>query len=112
VATDSVIEIVDKAIQMIRSRFRNGFQYKKAGVILYGISMKNAVQYNLFDTIDRSRQNKLTTALDSINSQYGKGTIKLAVEGDFANSNAVKSEHRSPRYSTKWDEIPQINCKK
>jgi DNA polymerase V len=66
--------------------------------------------HSLFeDTEAIEREHKITSALDAINSTFGKGTIKLAVQG----SGKIKtsSESQSPHYTTLWSDIPNVTVK-
>ena len=66
--------------------------------------------HSLFeDTSALDREHKLTSALDAINGTFGKGTLKLAVQG----SGHIKSssERQSPHYTTLWSDIPTVTVK-
>ena len=47
--------------------------------------------------------------VDMVNSTFGKGTIRLAVQGSGKIKNAKQMQ--SPRYTTRWDEIPTVTIK-
>ena len=55
------------------------------------------------------RERKITLALDSINATFGKGTIKLAVQGSGKIKSA--SDNQSPHYTTKWSDLPKVSVK-
>ena len=66
--------------------------------------------HSLFeDRESLEREHRLTTVLDTINSTFGKGTIKLAVQG----SGKIKSlrDNQSPHYTTLWSDIPTVTVK-
>ena len=54
VPTNDLQELVSTAVRALRMDFRKegGYQYKKAGVIVWNIVPDSAIQTNLFDTID------------------------------------------------------------
>lgn len=105
VATYSQQEIVSTAENLLRSAWKNNsFSYKKAGVILSDICPDNAIEGNLFDTIDRSRQAELQQAIDKINAMHGHNCVRMAVQGHDKRWK-LKTEHISKRYTTNWDEI-------
>jgi DNA polymerase V len=86
---------------------KEGYGYKKAGVVATKIIRCEEVIHSLFeDTQAIEKEQKLTSALDAINGALGKGTIKLAVQGSgnikTANSN------QSPHYTTLWSDIPKV----
>ncbi len=104
--TDSTLEIVAAASAKLQMLFRDGYGYKKAGVVLYGISDNNGVQSSLFDTIDRTKHANLMSAIDRINSEMGRSTIKMATEGD--GKLPTTTANQSPNYSTQWDDLLTI----
>ncbi|MSQ89178.1 MAG: DUF4113 domain-containing protein [Betaproteobacteria bacterium] len=44
--------------------------------------------------------------MDRINSAMGRDTLKSAATG--MNHRWVTTDHRSPRYTTSWDELPVV----
>ncbi len=107
IPTDSTLEIVGAASSKLQALFRKGYGYKKAGVVLYGISDRSGVQSSMFDTIDRAKHSKLMSVVDRLNSEMGRETIKMATGGD--GSLPTSSANQSPCYSTKWEDILMIN---
>ena len=66
--------------------------------------------HSLFeDTSVAEREQRLTSALDAINGTFGRGAVKLAVQG----SGRIKSssERQSPHYTTLWSDIPKVSVK-
>ena len=108
VPTDDTLEIVHYALTGLRSIFRTGYQYKKAGVIITEITYN--VQHNLFDTVDRDKRDRLMNAIDSINGKHGH-SVKLAVQGQGTGWK-LKQEQLSKHYTTDLGEIIEIHCKK
>ena len=110
--SQDTIAIIRAADQVLTAIFKAGYEYKKAGVIVGGISSATvtASPLSLFPdeeaelTIDR--QQKLMQVMDKINRQYGNGTIHTAAE----NSEAWKPQQtrRSPHYTTAWGEIMEV----
>jgi DNA polymerase V len=103
-------KIVADAVRITQRIFKSGYGYKKAGVIATKIIPAGEVMHSLFeDTAATEREHKITSALDSINSTFGKGTIKLAVQGSGKIKTA--SDNQSPHYTTKWSDIPKVSVK-
>lgn len=102
-ATDSTLEIVKAATDALKRIYRNGYGYKKSGVRLSRITPSSAVQGTLFDTVDRPKHKKLMAAIDRINNQIGRESVKLVSQGTITGH--TNREHLSPRYTTRWDEI-------
>ena len=102
--------IISRAVQAAQELFKNGYGYKKAGVIATRIMDQDEVTPSLFeDTEAIEKEHKITSALDAINTAFGEGTIKLAVQG----SGRIKSTNqmRSPQYTTNWNDIPKVSVK-
>lgn len=105
-ATNSSITISKYAIKALEQIFIEGFAYKKAGVIVSKISPEPFRQFNLFENED-PRHGELMKALDKINKALPNPIVKLASQ-DFGRREKMKQEKLSPRYTTKWDEILEI----
>jgi len=80
-ATSDSIEIVQHANQALREIFREGYEYKKAGVILTHIVSENNYIHDLFDPRDREKQKRISQTIDLINQKNGTNCIKLAAQG-------------------------------
>ncbi len=82
-----------------------GLSYKKAGVRLAGLAPDDATQLKLFGNraADPKRE-AVWRAVDGINAEWGTGTVRFAAEG-VDRSWRPKSERRSPRYTTSWEEL-------
>lgn len=110
VATNSTLEITRYALKGLRSIYRKGFYYKKAGVILMDIISRNAVQGNFFYTLDYEKHNKAMMVMDAMNSRYGKITLKTAAQGN-ERPWKLRQEKLSPCYTTRWDQLLSIKCR-
>ena len=102
--------IVSKAVAAAKELYRGGYGYKKAGVVATRLMPESDFVHSLFeDTSALDREHKLTSALDAINGTFGKGTVKLAIQG----SGHIKSssERQSPHYTTLWSDIPTVTVK-
>ena len=102
VATSDLREIVSAATRCLKDIYREGYGYKKAGVILSDIS-HGSVQAHLFDNVDREKQKRLLEAIDHVRQKNGSGALKVAAQESYMKS--LNSEFRSPNYSTRLDEI-------
>lgn len=81
-------------------------QYKKCGVMLMELTVKAQRQETLFDDVAaRDRAAKTMAVMDSINRVWGRGTLCSGAAGGSKRW-AMRSENRSPRYTTQWDELP------
>ena len=108
--TSDVRAIVSKAVGATKALFKEGYGYKKAGVIASKIVSDKCIMHSLFEDAETTeREHKITSVLDTINKTFGKGTIKLAVQG----SGNIKSssDNQSPHYTTLWTDIPKVTVK-
>ena len=55
----------------------------------------------------RSRSAELMNALDKINTTMGRGTVRLA-RVPVSSSWAMKQQLKSPGYTCRWGELPQV----
>jgi DNA polymerase V len=106
--TDNTLTLTAAALAGLEVMYRSGYRYKKAGVMLTLLSDKKGRQMSIFDDVaGAQRSTKLMHALDMINRDYGHGTVRSGVSG-FAQRWAMRNENRSPRYTTRWDELPIV----
>jgi DNA polymerase V len=107
--TDNTLTLTAAALAGLEVIYRSGYRYKKAGVMLTLLSDKQARQMSIFDhAAVTQRSTKLMTALDMINRDYGHGTVRSGASG-FTQRWAMRNENRSPRYTTRWDELPIVS---
>ena len=105
VPTNDMQEIVSKAVNALRKAWKTGsYYYKKAGVIACNIIEDNAIQGNLFDTVDRDKQSTLSKVVDEINMRNGRDTVRMAIQG-YGNNWHIKNEYISKQYTTNIKDI-------
>ena len=107
VPTSDTLEIVHYTLSGLRNIFIEGYQYKKAGVIITEIT--STAQLGLFDSIDRDKRERLMAAIDKINGDHSQH-VKLAVQG-AGREWKLKQEQLSQHYTTDMNEIINIQCK-
>ncbi|MDA9262147.1 Y-family DNA polymerase [bacterium] len=106
--SSSTIKLTKLALRGLRKIYRPGYRYKKVGVFLFNLVPDNKVQFNLFDFKEKIECDALTKAIDKLNNKYGKNKVKVATVGNREKQWALIKEHRSPRYTTQWDELLTI----
>ena len=104
--TDSTIEIVRTAREALSEIYVRGVGYKKAGVIAMDIIPRAALHVSMFSAEDNERHHRLMNAIDAINKSVGKSAVTVASVGN--SEIRTRSDYRSPRYTTSWNEIPVI----
>ena len=116
-------KLVAAACEAARSMFRPGFNYAKAGVMLMDLQDAAAVgdqgELDLFSgqepdaTIEPDRP-ALMQAMDTLNRRFGRGAVRIGstttmkASDTGAASWAVRQDRRTPRYTTRWDEMPAV----
>lgn len=117
--TNATTTIVKAAHGVLDDIFKQGYRYKKAGVIVMGIAPTSPIQLNLFD-INAERFEKLKSldkVIDRINKVNGTETVILAAQqyrqrdgqgkaDVFAN--AIKHDFRSKNPTTRWSDIIRL----
>jgi DNA polymerase V len=107
-ATNSSIILSEYATKAFKLIFKEGYHYKKAGVIVMDFIPENNVQSTLFET-PNPKHAKLMQAFDSINKTIGRQKLKLASQS-LDRTWKMRQEKISKRYTTRLDEIITINA--
>mgnify|MGYP000957851462 CR=1 FL=1 len=107
-STSSSIEISNYAIAALKQIYREGFAYKKAGVVLQDFTSSSCVQQKLFDNRNE-KHIPLMKAVDKINTTYGQQKIRLASQ-DTQRVWKMKQEKLSPRYTTSLDDVIEVKA--
>ncbi len=105
--TNSSIEIANFASQALKHIFKQGYAYKKAGVIVQDLTPEEIIQMTLFENRNE-RHIPLMKAIDKMNLQFGNQKIRLASQ-DLTRVWKMKQERLSPHYTTKLSDIITIN---
>lgn len=104
--SDDTRVLTTAALHGLRRIFRDGYAYKKCGVMLMEIHGQQHRQHTLFDDpLARTRSAGVMRALDAVNLVWGRGTLRTAAAG-VTQRWAMRAENRSPRYTTHWGELP------
>lgn len=100
--------IAQSAIHGLRSIFRPGFNYAKAGVMLLDLQAGQVEQTELALDVPREDRGALMAAMDRINMRYGRGTLQLASAGTAGDGRrfAMRQQHRTQDYMTSWSQLP------
>ena len=102
-STNSSIEISKFAVKLLNKIYSKNKSYKKAGIILMGLSPQSSHQFSLFDqNIDK--QKKLMRSIDNIDNKYGLYKVRLASQ-DQKRIWKMKRQKLSRNYTTEIDEV-------
>jgi len=114
--SSSTITIVKAANEVLQKLYRQGYHYKKAGVIVMGIGPNSPIQQDLFDINAEQfeKMKRLDAVIDRINKVNGTETIVLGSQQytqkngkGKANvfANAIKHDFKSKNPTTRWSDI-------
>ncbi|CAX23500.1 protein of unknown function [Methylorubrum extorquens DM4] len=108
-ATNDTLVLAKAALSGVRRVWKDGYRYSKAGIITTDLMPFEASQRALIGGLDRERSRPLMDALDDCNRRHGRGSVVLASSGwAKARSWSTKFDMRSPRYTTRIDELPTV----
>jgi len=105
-STNSNMIISKYAIKGLKSIFKKGLNYKKAGTVVMGLDSSNNYQLNLFEN-ENPKHKYLMKTIDFIQKKEGQSKIKLASQ-DLRKRWKMKQEKLSPNYTCKLDEIIKV----
>ena len=117
--SSSTITITQAASDILKSIYRQGYQYKKAGVIVMNIGPDSPIQQDLFDINAEQFQKmkRLDEVIDRINRMHGSETIVLGSQQYTRKdgkgkadvfANAIKHDFRSKNPTTRWSDIIKL----
>ena len=102
-STNSSIEISKFAVKLLNKIYSKNKSYKKAGIILMGLSPQSSHQFSLFDQ-NMDKQKKLMRSIDNIDNKYGLYKVRLASQ-DQKRIWKMKRQKLSRNYTTEIDEV-------
>jgi DNA polymerase V len=117
--SSSTVTIVKAANKVLQNLYRQGYHYKKAGVIVMGIGPNSPIQQDLFDTKAEQfeKMKRLDAVIDRMNKVNGTETIVLGSQQytqkdgkGKANvfANAIKHDFKSKNPTTRWSDIIKL----
>ena len=108
-------DITRAALIAFEDIWRPGLHFKSAGVMMLGLIRVENIQGQLFfppDSLAESRKERLMSAFDKINASAGN-TIRMGSVGIQERAKYgvyTVQNHRSPRYTTCWAELPIVQA--
>lgn len=104
--TNSSIELSKFAVQALKYIYKQGYGYKKAGVIVQDFTQADCLQQSLFEN-SNEKHVPLMKAIDELNMRFGQQKIRLASQ-DTKRVWKMKQEKLSPCYTTNLNDIIKI----
>ncbi len=106
IPTNDTTELIKAALASIDKLYRPNCLFKKCGVVLTTLVPEAQAQKGLFDNAQRQKSARLMRTIDVINTTTGS-SIRWAVEG-LLQPWQVKFRRRSKRFTTRFDELPEV----
>lgn len=103
----SEIELLRYATQALSDIYKEGFRYKKTGIILQDIVPDGQIQLNLLSSPNIDRDMQLMSTLDSLRDRFGHKSVRYGVQG-FREKWALRQANVSPCFTTRIEEILRV----
>jgi DNA polymerase V len=107
--TDATPEILREALRGLEMIFQPALRYKKAGITLSDLSPSRTETLRLWGTEEYERLQILMQVMDRLNRKFGRDAVRYGIfpeQGKWK----MRLNRRSPRYTTKWDEILEVGA--
>jgi len=106
--SNSNIELAKFSETAFEKIYKEGYEYKKAGVVVMDFSPEALQQVNLFEN-SNPKHKALMETVDKINNLLGTKKVKLASQ-DISITFKMKQEKLSPRYTTRLADIIKVKA--
>lgn len=106
-ARNDVGSIATAGTIALKRIFRDGFQYQKAGVMLFGLVKDKERQPSFFGGHQDNKTEQAMQVLDKLNERFGRNTVATAA-GGFKKKWAMSRTMLSPRYTTRWQDLRMV----
>lgn len=105
--TNSSMELLKYTRAGLKKIYKEGYHYKKAGVLVLELTSDKSKQLNCFEK-GSEKHAKLLSIVDSLNRSIGTDKVKFGSQA-LDRTWKMKQEKLSPRYTTKLNEIITVN---
>lgn len=103
--------LIRAALDCLAGILRPGLEYRKAGVMMGGLSSCRAVQGDLFAASGQDgRMGRLAREVDRLNARWGRDTVRYAATG-ARREWEMRRSLGSPRYTTRWSDLPVVRAR-
>ena len=109
-ATSDTSELIAYARSGLDEIYREGYFYKKAGVIFRDLSSDSCTQTVLFAHNRKEHSSQIMETFDMINKKFGRDSLRYAATGATSNRKwKTAFQWRSPSYTTDWNQLPKVS---
>lgn len=109
IPTNDTFVITKEVARLLEKLFDSEIPYKKAGVVLSGISHTTQTTGSLFSAEDTSKTAQVNMVADALNKRFGSGAIRQAVTLG-AEKWQEQKKLKSHEYTTRWSEIASVKA--
>lgn len=108
VASNNTLELLHYATIGLGRIWREGYNFKKVGIMMLDLIPSDQIQYGIFDQVNRHQNDRLSKAMDAINQHWnGKEMVKFAIQG-YGRIWKLRQEKLSQCYTTRLSDILTI----
>ncbi len=107
VATDNTLKIAEGISHVFNAIYLSGVNFYRCGAGAIELENRQFQQQDMFNATVNNPE--LMRCYDHINNRYGNGTVEVAAAGQ-AGKWQMRRSFLSPSYTTKWRDIPKIQC--
>ena len=106
----AITSAAEKALAVI---YKEGYRYRKTGIIITDICSNKTKQIELFENENKSQEKKLTAAVRELNLKYGRNTVSSLSAGNCKKEKTwyMRRELLSPCYTTNFSDFPVVFAK-
>ncbi len=101
-------EVVALAVRLGERLWRDGFRYSKCGLMITELLPETIRQPALWGEVDREKRERAWRPMDTLNATLGRDTVRILGAGPKDAAWKLRAEYRSPRWTTRWDELPKV----
>ena len=103
-ATNSTRELRDWTKKALKRIYKEGYFYKKVGVILQRLQPETSETVRLYTEPAYQKDKNLMKTLDKISKKFGRNTIRFGMKKD-SQLWQMKAEMKSQKYTTSLKDI-------
>jgi DNA polymerase V len=106
-ATCDSRSLLASALRSLKTMWRPGYRYAKAGVVLLDLYPAQAMPSSMFPTRDPAKSAALMRTMDALTNRHGRGAVRIASTAPEGSWN-MRRRRLSPRYTTATDEMLMV----
>lgn len=115
--TNDTETLIKSSLYALDQMFKEGYVYHKAGLLAYGLVSINQIRQNIISQIQPSNimsksshsSKKVDFSIDQLNHRFGQDALFWASSG-IQPKHLMKQNNRTPRYTTRWEELPMVRA--